>query len=179
MPACCPLHQPCTPPAASLSSPRSTCCPLQLQAVEQGLKDPHHYVRETAVIGVLKCYQMDPAAVRMRGFLEAVESLLTRDGDPQVVANCLYTLDQVRGQSSGSEHSRQGKKQGSGGTAQSCCCQGSSAPYPQCSRIWPAGGGDDAACLQEVTWVHLGGRGAARHAAHGAGSRGSGPLGLC
>ena len=46
-------------------------------------------------MGVLKCYQMDAAAVRLRGFLERVETLLTHDEDPQVVTNCLHALDQV------------------------------------------------------------------------------------
>ncbi|GAB4816706.1 hypothetical protein N2152v2_003752 [Parachlorella kessleri] len=64
-------------------------------AVDAGLRDPHPYVREAAVMGVLKCYQMDAAAVRLRGFLERIETLLTHDEDPQVVTNCLYALDQV------------------------------------------------------------------------------------
>lgn len=31
----------------------------------------------------------------MRGLLERVEGLLSSDGDPQVVANCLYVMHQV------------------------------------------------------------------------------------
>lgn len=66
-------------------------------AVEAGLRDAHHYVREAAVIGVLKCWQLDRAGVRLRGLLGQVESLLVRDAAPQVVANCLYVLQQARG----------------------------------------------------------------------------------
>lgn len=47
-------------------------------------------------MGVLKCYHQDAAGVRMRGLLERVEALLAGDGDPQVVANCLYVMQQVR-----------------------------------------------------------------------------------
>lgn len=64
-------------------------------AVDAGLRDSHHYVREAAVIGVLKCWHVDRAGVRMRGLLGEVEGLLVRDGAPQVVANCLYVLQQV------------------------------------------------------------------------------------
>eukprot|EP00887_Chlorella_sp_A99_P000646 scaffold5.g646.t1 len=64
------------------------------QAVDDGLRDTHPYVREAAVIGVLKCLDMDPAGVRMRGLLDRVEGLLTSDPDPQVVANCLWVMQQ-------------------------------------------------------------------------------------
>ncbi|KAL4434249.1 hypothetical protein ABPG75_000690 [Micractinium tetrahymenae] len=65
------------------------------QAVDAGLRDSHPYVREAAVMGVLKCFHQDPAGVRMRGLLERVDSLLSSDSDPQVVANCLYVLQQA------------------------------------------------------------------------------------
>jgi vesicle coat complex subunit len=65
------------------------------QAVDGGLKDGHPYVREAAVMGVLKCYHQDAAGVRMRGLLDRVETLLSSDSDPQVVANCLYVMQQV------------------------------------------------------------------------------------
>jgi vesicle coat complex subunit len=64
--------------------------------VDGGLRDGHPYVREASVMGVLKCYHQDAAGVRMRGLLERVEALLAGDGDPQVVANCLYVMQQVR-----------------------------------------------------------------------------------
>lgn len=47
-------------------------------------------------MGVLKCHHQDPAGVRMRGLLERVEALLASDTDPQVVANCLYVMQQVQ-----------------------------------------------------------------------------------
>ncbi|KAI3438927.1 hypothetical protein D9Q98_001341 [Chlorella vulgaris] len=65
------------------------------QAVDGGLHDAQGYVREAAVMGVLKCHHQDPAGVRMRGLLERVEALLASDTDPQVVANCLYVMQQV------------------------------------------------------------------------------------
>ncbi|KFM26556.1 Beta-adaptin-like protein A [Auxenochlorella protothecoides] len=64
-------------------------------AVEAGLRDPHHYVREAAVMGVLKCWHADAAGCRLRGLLGEVERALTADGDAQVVANCLYVMQQV------------------------------------------------------------------------------------
>lgn len=64
-------------------------------AVDGGLRDAHPYVREAAVMGVLKCYHQDPQGVRVRGLLERVDTLLSSDGDPQVVANCLYVMQQV------------------------------------------------------------------------------------
>lgn len=60
--------------------------------VEAGLKDPHPYVREAAVLGVLKCWHADRAGTTLRGLLERVEALLRGDGDPRVVANCLAAL---------------------------------------------------------------------------------------
>jgi hypothetical protein len=69
---------------------------LQFQAVDGGLHDAQGYVREAAVMGVLKCHHQDPAGVRMRGLLERVEALLASDTDPQVVANCLYVMQQVQ-----------------------------------------------------------------------------------
>lgn len=63
-------------------------------AVATGLQDPHPYVREVATIGVLKCYDQDATATRARGLLATVQQLLGTDGDPQVLANCLYVLKQ-------------------------------------------------------------------------------------
>ncbi|KAI7835314.1 hypothetical protein COHA_010785, partial [Chlorella ohadii] len=65
------------------------------QAVDGGLRDSHPYVREAAVMGVLKCHHQDAAGVRMRGLLDRVETLLSSDADFQVVANCLYVMQQV------------------------------------------------------------------------------------
>lgn len=64
----------------------------QFAAVDVALRDAHPYVREVAVVGVLKCYHQDSAGTRLRGFLDVLRSMLTSDTDPQVIANCLYVL---------------------------------------------------------------------------------------
>ena len=80
--------------------PPAPCTPAhakQYHAVEGGLRDPHPYVREAAVLGVLKCQAQDPAGVALRGLMRRVEGLLATDPDPQVAANCLYVLQQGGG----------------------------------------------------------------------------------
>ncbi len=64
-------------------------------AVDAGLKDSHPYVREVTIIGVLKCHYQDAAGTKMRGYIDTVRSMLATDTDPQVVANCLYVLQQL------------------------------------------------------------------------------------
>ena len=61
-------------------------------AVAAGLQDRHPYVREVATMGVLKCFDQDATATRSRGLIATVQQLLGTDGDPQVLANCLYVL---------------------------------------------------------------------------------------
>jgi hypothetical protein len=41
--------------------------PAQMSPIQMGLQDAHPYVRRTAVMGVLKVYHLDPAAVRNAG----------------------------------------------------------------------------------------------------------------
>ena len=41
----------------------------QMSPIQQGLKDAHPYVRRTAVMGVLKVYHLDSAAVLNAGAL--------------------------------------------------------------------------------------------------------------
>ena len=67
----------------------------QFSAVDAGLKDPHPYVREASVIGVLKCHHQDPHGTKMRGYTDTIRTMLATDTDPQVVANCLYVLEQL------------------------------------------------------------------------------------
>lgn len=43
---------------------------LQMSPIQQGLQDAHPYVRRTAVMGVLKVYHLDKAAVLNAGQLE-------------------------------------------------------------------------------------------------------------
>jgi len=64
-------------------------------AVDAGLKDSHPYVREVTIIGVLKCHYQDAAGTKVRGYIDTVRSMLAIDTDPQVVANCLYVLQQL------------------------------------------------------------------------------------
>lgn len=66
-----------------------------LQAVEQGMKDLHPYVREAAVMGVLKCHHQDPAASKIKGLIHTVIHLLQTDSDPQVVADALYVAREM------------------------------------------------------------------------------------
>ena len=40
---------------------------LQMSPISMGLQDGHHYVRRTAVLGVLKVYNLDASAVRNAG----------------------------------------------------------------------------------------------------------------
>ena len=42
---------------------------LQMSPISMGLQDGHHYVRRTAVLGVLKVYNLDASAVRNAGGL--------------------------------------------------------------------------------------------------------------
>ncbi|KAF6256499.1 adaptin N terminal region-domain-containing protein [Scenedesmus sp. NREL 46B-D3] len=65
--------------------------------VTAGLDDRHPYVRRTAVMGVLKIWHMNPDIVEAQGLLQHVQQLLGQDGDPQVAANCLTLLLQVKG----------------------------------------------------------------------------------
>lgn len=54
-PASIPAAAPAPLTPAAAAHPRPCAC-LQFQTVDGGLKDTHPYVREAAVMGVLKCY---------------------------------------------------------------------------------------------------------------------------
>ncbi|KAL3162975.1 hypothetical protein ABBQ32_009407 [Trebouxia sp. C0010 RCD-2024] len=60
--------------------------------VSLALQDRNPYVRRTAVLGVLKIYNLDAAAVRNAGMLEDLHDMLQKDPDAQVVANCMSVL---------------------------------------------------------------------------------------
>lgn len=93
-----------------------------MSPVSLALQDRNPYVRRTAVLGVLKIYNLDAAAVRnagkghqqghisgevaytalrrafvfvFAGMLEDLHSLLESDPDAQVVANCMSVLLEV------------------------------------------------------------------------------------
>lgn len=60
--------------------------------VSLALQDRNPYVRRTAVLGVLKIYNLDAAAVRNAGMLDDLHDMLQKDPDAQVVANCMSVL---------------------------------------------------------------------------------------
>lgn len=63
--------------------------------IRRGLEDRHPYVRRTAVMGVLKVWTFDPAAVQNSGMLETVFVMLTRDTDPMVISNCMSVVSKA------------------------------------------------------------------------------------
>eukprot|EP00195_Chlamydomonas_chlamydogama_P008244 CAMPEP_0202904088 /NCGR_PEP_ID=MMETSP1392-20130828/27835_1 /ASSEMBLY_ACC=CAM_ASM_000868 /TAXON_ID=225041 /ORGANISM="Chlamydomonas chlamydogama, Strain SAG 11-48b" /LENGTH=846 /DNA_ID=CAMNT_0049591569 /DNA_START=246 /DNA_END=2786 /DNA_ORIENTATION=+ len=63
--------------------------------VNTGLEDRHPYVRRTAVMGVLKIYNIDASVVLAQGMFDKVRHMLRADNDPQVIANGLTVLMQV------------------------------------------------------------------------------------
>lgn len=68
----------------------------QVTPVVAGLEDRHPYVRRTAVMGVLKIWHLSRDVVEAQGLLASVRTLLGREGDAQVIANCVTLLVQVR-----------------------------------------------------------------------------------
>lgn len=66
-----------------------------LPVVSKGLKDPHAYVRETSVIGVLKCYEQDEEKTVSLGLIDDVKGLATTERDTQVITSCLYVLREL------------------------------------------------------------------------------------
>lgn len=66
-----------------------------LPVVSKGLKDPHAYVRETSVIGVLKCYEQDEEKTVSLGLIDDVKVLATTERDTQVITSCLYVLREL------------------------------------------------------------------------------------
>ncbi|BDA42681.1 beta-adaptin-like protein A [Coccomyxa sp. Obi] len=66
-----------------------------MSPIQLGLQDAHPYVRRTAVMGVLKVYHLDKAAVLNAGMLETLQEMMVQDKDAQVVANCMSVLKQA------------------------------------------------------------------------------------
>jgi len=66
-----------------------------LPVVADGLVDPHAYVREVSVIGVLKCYHQDDKRTLELGLIEEVKRILKTDQDTQVITSCLYVLQSL------------------------------------------------------------------------------------
>ncbi|KAK9786802.1 hypothetical protein WJX73_006669 [Symbiochloris irregularis] len=64
-------------------------------AISVGLIDQHSYVRRTAVMGVLKVYNIDKPAVHNTGMLGTLKEMLQNDPDAQVAANCITVLEKA------------------------------------------------------------------------------------
>lgn len=60
-----------------------------------GLKDGSNYVRMVAVTGVLKLYHISAVTCIDADFLASLKHLMLNDPDTQVVANCLFALQEI------------------------------------------------------------------------------------
>ncbi|CAL9072091.1 unnamed protein product [Musa textilis] len=60
-----------------------------------GLKDGSSYVRMVAAVGVLKLYHISAATCLDSDFPAMLKSLMLTDPDAQVVANCLFVLQEI------------------------------------------------------------------------------------
>uniref|UniRef100_A0A2P2J6I3 Beta-adaptin-like protein n=1 Tax=Rhizophora mucronata TaxID=61149 RepID=A0A2P2J6I3_RHIMU len=60
-----------------------------------GLKDNNSYVRMVAVMGVLKLYHISASTCIDADFPAMLKHLMLSDPDTQVVANCLYALQEI------------------------------------------------------------------------------------
>ncbi|THU63540.1 hypothetical protein C4D60_Mb01t16860 [Musa balbisiana] len=60
-----------------------------------GLKDGSSYVRMVAAVGVLKLYHISAATCLDSDFPAVLKSLMLTDPDAQVVANCLFVLQEI------------------------------------------------------------------------------------
>ncbi|KAJ8497888.1 hypothetical protein OPV22_008440 [Ensete ventricosum] len=60
-----------------------------------GLKDGSSYVRMVAAVGVLKLYHISAATCFDSDFPAVLKSLMLTDPDAQVVANCLFVLQEI------------------------------------------------------------------------------------
>ncbi|KAH7682442.1 AP-1/2/4 complex subunit beta protein [Dioscorea alata] len=72
-----------------------------------GLKDGSAYVRMVSAVGVLKLYHISPATCLDADFPALLKSLMLSDPDPQVVANCLSSLQEIWNLETSEEASRE------------------------------------------------------------------------
>ncbi|KAM0944429.1 putative clathrin/coatomer adaptor, adaptin-like, armadillo-like helical, TBP domain superfamily [Dioscorea sansibarensis] len=72
-----------------------------------GLKDGSAYVRMVSAVGVLKLYHISPATCLDADFPALLRSLMLSDPDPQVVANCLSSLQEIWNLETSEEASRE------------------------------------------------------------------------
>jgi AP-4 complex subunit beta-1 len=70
-----------------------------------GLDDRSSYVRKTAVIGCVKMHHLAPAVVRELGIVNKLY-LMLQDKDPQVVCNCVVSLNEILASRGGMEMNR-------------------------------------------------------------------------
>lgn len=62
-------------------------------ALYESLKDPHHYVRKTAVMALLKVYHLNPSLITDKDIETLYEMI--KDKDPIVVTNTLNVLNEI------------------------------------------------------------------------------------
>ncbi|KAJ0989268.1 hypothetical protein J5N97_007624 [Dioscorea zingiberensis] len=72
-----------------------------------GLRDGSAYVRMVSAVGVLKLYHISPATCLDADFPALLKSLMLSDPDPQVVANCLSSLQEIWNLETSEEASRE------------------------------------------------------------------------
>lgn len=85
-------------------------CGLQLESIleyvdrplQKCLTDVSGYVRKTAVLGVLKIYQLSPALVETNGYVEQLYRML-QDPDANVVINVVHVVNELKLQEGGFE----------------------------------------------------------------------------
>eukprot|EP00592_Proboscia_alata_P005397 CAMPEP_0194372510 /NCGR_PEP_ID=MMETSP0174-20130528/20900_1 /TAXON_ID=216777 /ORGANISM="Proboscia alata, Strain PI-D3" /LENGTH=790 /DNA_ID=CAMNT_0039151105 /DNA_START=134 /DNA_END=2502 /DNA_ORIENTATION=+ len=64
------------------------------EPLRKSLTDPHAYVRKTGVMAVLKLYHLDHDCFIKCDFVDIVYDML-RDGDANVVSNCILVLNEI------------------------------------------------------------------------------------
>eukprot|EP00240_Pyramimonas_obovata_P000618 CAMPEP_0118943262 /NCGR_PEP_ID=MMETSP1169-20130426/37958_1 /TAXON_ID=36882 /ORGANISM="Pyramimonas obovata, Strain CCMP722" /LENGTH=566 /DNA_ID=CAMNT_0006888471 /DNA_START=40 /DNA_END=1737 /DNA_ORIENTATION=+ len=70
------------------------------EPLQKALSDQHAYVRRTAVIAVLKVYDLDKVVITDLGLLDTVRGIALSDRDAQVAINALSVLAEIEGKES-------------------------------------------------------------------------------
>lgn len=71
-----------------------------LAPLRAALTDSSGYVRQAAVIGVLKVFHLSPSSVKDGGLVDVLYGML-RDREPQVVINCISVLNEILAEEGG------------------------------------------------------------------------------
>lgn len=71
-----------------------------MSPLKAGLTDSSGYVRQTAVIGVLKVFHLSPGLVKDGDFVDTLYAMM-RDREPQVVINCVSALNEILAEEGG------------------------------------------------------------------------------